>query len=216
MSNFPWFMDLTNIPGSYTILFFAASDFTFITRHIHNWVSYLLCPSRFIPSGDIGNSFPLLPSSTLDIFRPEGLILWYHNFLAFYTVHERWLQILDHTVMRGGYKYVIPPSWEVVQDKLGIGAAASLVLSPLLSLGRQTKVPMSPESSADHRRPGHDHSPPGLCSHRGLTSFWPHHHLSPELNPHARAEGGSFPDQGNEPRRYGAESGHLPLTTGRV
>ena len=61
--------------------------------------------------------------------RPEGLILWYHDFLTFYTVHERWLQILDPTVMRGGYKYVIPPSWEVVQDEVGIGAAPSLVLA---------------------------------------------------------------------------------------
>ena len=55
--------------------------------------------------------------------------------------------------MGGGYKYTIPPSWEGVQDKVGIGAAPSLVLSPLLSLAWQTKVPMSHESSADHRRP---------------------------------------------------------------
>ena len=40
-SNLPWFMDLINIPGSYAILFFTASIFTFTTRHIHNWTS---CP----------------------------------------------------------------------------------------------------------------------------------------------------------------------------
>ena len=31
-----------NIPGSYAILFFTASDFTSITGHIHNWVLFLL------------------------------------------------------------------------------------------------------------------------------------------------------------------------------
>ena len=50
-----------NIPHSYAILFFAASDFTFITRHIHNWVSFLLWPSCFIHSEAIGNSPPLSP-----------------------------------------------------------------------------------------------------------------------------------------------------------
>jgi len=30
-----------NIPGSYAILLFTASDFTSITSHIHNWVVYL-------------------------------------------------------------------------------------------------------------------------------------------------------------------------------
>ena len=29
-----------NIPGSYAILFFAASDFTFSIRHIHNWCHF--------------------------------------------------------------------------------------------------------------------------------------------------------------------------------
>ena len=31
-----------NIPVSYAILLFTASDFTSITRHIHNWVFFLL------------------------------------------------------------------------------------------------------------------------------------------------------------------------------
>ena len=31
-----------NIPGSYAILFFTASDFIFTTRHIHNCVLFLL------------------------------------------------------------------------------------------------------------------------------------------------------------------------------
>ena len=59
-----------NIPRSYAILFFAAWDFTFITRHIHNWVSFLLCPSHFIHSEAIGNSPPLSPAVS---WTPSGL-----------------------------------------------------------------------------------------------------------------------------------------------
>ena len=39
-----------NIPGSYAILFFTISEFSFITRCIHNWVSFLFWPSHFILS----------------------------------------------------------------------------------------------------------------------------------------------------------------------
>ena len=35
-----------NIPGSYAILLFIVSGFTFTSRHIHNWVSCLLWPSH--------------------------------------------------------------------------------------------------------------------------------------------------------------------------
>ena len=93
------------IPDSYTILFFAASGFTFIIRHIHSWVSYLHLPSHFIPSGAVGNSrlfsgnWKVVPPpsrlfllvilfSSLDTFWPGRLIFWCHIFLAFYTVHE--------------------------------------------------------------------------------------------------------------------------------
>ena len=37
-----------NIPGSYAILLFTASDFTSITSHIHNWVLFLLSLHFFI------------------------------------------------------------------------------------------------------------------------------------------------------------------------
>ena len=37
-----------NIPGSYAILLFIASDFTSITSHIHNWVLFLLWLRLFI------------------------------------------------------------------------------------------------------------------------------------------------------------------------
>ena len=38
----------SNIPDSYAILFFTASDFIFTTRHIHSWASFLLWLSHFI------------------------------------------------------------------------------------------------------------------------------------------------------------------------
>ena len=41
---------LDHIQFAYTILFFAASDFTCVTRHIKNWASYPLSPSCFIHS----------------------------------------------------------------------------------------------------------------------------------------------------------------------
>ena len=50
-SNLPWHG--RNIPGSCALLFFSASDFTFTTRHIHNWTLFLLWLSLFIPSGAI-------------------------------------------------------------------------------------------------------------------------------------------------------------------
>ena len=49
-----------NIPGSYAILFFTASDFISITNHIHNWVMCLLWLHLFILSGAIS---PLFSSS---------------------------------------------------------------------------------------------------------------------------------------------------------
>ena len=67
-----------NIPDSYAILFFVASDFTFISRHIHSWELFLLWPSRFILSGAICSSLLLFSSSILDTLRPGALIFWYH------------------------------------------------------------------------------------------------------------------------------------------
>ena len=44
----PCWLPAPNIPGSYAILFFTASDFTFTTRYIHNRVLLLLWLSLFI------------------------------------------------------------------------------------------------------------------------------------------------------------------------
>ena len=71
-----------NIPGSYAILFFAASDLTFTNRHIHNWALFPLWSSIFILSGAIS---PPFASSILDIDQPggAGLIFQCHYLFAF-------------------------------------------------------------------------------------------------------------------------------------
>ena len=74
-----------NIPGSYAILFFTASDFTFTTRHTHNWVLFLLCLSLFIPSGAVSLLFS---SSILVTYQPWEFIFQCHIFFTFHTVHE--------------------------------------------------------------------------------------------------------------------------------
>ena len=72
-----------NIPGSFAVLFFKASDFTFTTKHIHNWVSFLLWPCSFILSGAISNCPLLFPSSILDTYQPGGLSFQCHIFCLF-------------------------------------------------------------------------------------------------------------------------------------
>ena len=42
-----------HIPGSYAMLVFTALDFSFTTRHTHNWASFLLRPSCFTLSGAV-------------------------------------------------------------------------------------------------------------------------------------------------------------------
>jgi len=53
-----------NIPGSYAILLFTASDLASIISHIHNWVWFLLWLHPFILSGVIS---PLISSSILGV-----------------------------------------------------------------------------------------------------------------------------------------------------
>ena len=73
-----------NIPGSYAILFFIASDFTSITSHIHNWVLFSLWLHPFILSGVIS---PLFSSSIWGIYRPGEFIFQCPIFLPFHTIH---------------------------------------------------------------------------------------------------------------------------------
>ena len=60
-----------NFPGSYAILLFIVSDFTFITSHIHNWVLFSLWLCLFFLSGVIS---PFFSSSILGIYRPGELV----------------------------------------------------------------------------------------------------------------------------------------------
>ena len=68
-----------DIPGSYAILLFIASDFTSITSHIHNWVLFLLWLCLFILS-------PLISSSILGTHRSGEFIFQCPIFLPFHTV----------------------------------------------------------------------------------------------------------------------------------
>ena len=73
-----------NIPGSYAILLFTASNLASITSHIHNWILFLLCLCLFILSGIISS---LISSSILGTYWPGEFIFQCPNFLPFHTVH---------------------------------------------------------------------------------------------------------------------------------
>ena len=62
---------VSNIPGSYAILLFTASDLASITSHIHKWLLFLLWLHLFILSWVIS---PLISSSILGTYRPGEFI----------------------------------------------------------------------------------------------------------------------------------------------
>ena len=74
-----------NISGFYAVLFFIASDFSFITTHIHNWVLFSLWFCLFFLSEVIS---PLFSSSISVTYQPGGFIFQCHTFLLFHTVHR--------------------------------------------------------------------------------------------------------------------------------
>ena len=73
-----------DIPGSYALLLFTASDLGSITTHIHNWVSCLLWLHPFILSGVIS---PLISRSILGTYQPREFPFQYPIILPFCTVH---------------------------------------------------------------------------------------------------------------------------------
>ena len=73
-----------DIPGSYAILLFTASDLASIASHTHKWMLFLLWLHLFILSGVIS---PLISSSILGTYRPGEFIFWCPIFLPFHTVH---------------------------------------------------------------------------------------------------------------------------------
>ena len=69
---------------NWRILLFTASDLAFITRHIHNWVFFLLWLHPFILSGVIS---PLISSSILGTYWPGEFLFQYPIVSPFHTVH---------------------------------------------------------------------------------------------------------------------------------
>ena len=74
-----------NIPGSYTVLLFTASDLASITSHIHNWVLFFLWLHPFILSGVMS---PLISSSILSTYQPGEFLFQCPIFLLFHIVHR--------------------------------------------------------------------------------------------------------------------------------
>jgi len=73
-----------DIPGSYAILLFTASDLASITSHIHSWVYFLLWLHPFILSEVIS---PVISSSILGTYWPGEFLFQYPISLPFHTVH---------------------------------------------------------------------------------------------------------------------------------
>ena len=74
----------SNIPGSYVIVLFKASDLASITSHIHNWLLFLLWRCLFILCGVIS---PLISSSILGTYWPGEFVFQCPVFLPFHTVY---------------------------------------------------------------------------------------------------------------------------------
>ena len=81
-----------NIPGSYGILFFTVSDFTFTTRHIHNWALFSLRLSLFIPSGAISPLFSVAYWASTDLGSPSFSVISFCLFILFmgFSSQECW------------------------------------------------------------------------------------------------------------------------------
>ena len=62
------------------MLFLIASDFTFTTRHIHNWAFFLLWSILFILSGAIS---PFFFISIFNTYLPGQFIFQCHDFFLF-------------------------------------------------------------------------------------------------------------------------------------
>ena len=81
-----------NIPGSYAILFFIASDFTSISSHIHNWALFLPWLRLFILSGVISPLFSSSIWAPTDLGSSSFSVLSFHLFILFmgFSRQEYW------------------------------------------------------------------------------------------------------------------------------
>ena len=110
-----------NIPSSYAILLFTASDLASITSHIHNWVLFLLCLHPFILSEVIS---PLISSRTLVTNQPGSSsfsVLSFCLFILFmgFSRQEYWSDLpfsspVDHDLSE--HFAITCPFWVALQS----------------------------------------------------------------------------------------------------
>ena len=81
-----------NIPGSYAILLFTASDLASITSHTQTWVLFLLWLRLFILSGVISPQSPVTYWEPTDLGSSSFSILSFCLFILFmeFSRHECW------------------------------------------------------------------------------------------------------------------------------
>ena len=89
-----------NIPGSYAILLFTASDLASITSHTHNWVLFLLWLHPFILSGVIS---PLISGSILGTYRPGEFLFQYHSAFSYcsWGCQGKNTELICHSLLHG-------------------------------------------------------------------------------------------------------------------
>ena len=105
-----------DIPGSYAILLFTASDLASITSHIHSWVLFLLLLHPFILCGVIS---PLISSSILGTYWPGEFLFSILSFCLFilfmgFSRQEYWSGLpfpspVDHIL--SNLSTMTRPSW---------------------------------------------------------------------------------------------------------
>ena len=105
-----------NIPDSYAILSFTASDFASITSYIHNWVLFLLWLSLFILSWAISPLAPVAYWAPSNLGSSSLSVLFVCLFLLFmgFSMREYWtglpfLSPVDHIL--SDLSTMTCPSW---------------------------------------------------------------------------------------------------------
>ena len=93
-----------NIPGSYAVLLFTASDLACVTSHIHSWVVFLLWLHPFLLSGVISL---LISSSILGTYRPGGVppsvsfhFAFQYPFILFMGFTDKNTEVVCHSLLQ--------------------------------------------------------------------------------------------------------------------
>ena len=120
-----------NIPGSYAICLFIASDFIFIIHHIHNWVLFLLWLHLFILSGVISPSSPVAYWAPTNLGSSSFSVIPFCLFILFmeFSRQEYWSGLplpspVDHILSE--LSTLTRPSW-VAQGSQLVGKAHSFI-----------------------------------------------------------------------------------------